>query len=70
MKLWRYQYPNNHSENIALDKNRNYWLQVVRGNLTIDDLNLSGCDALGIRQESALELATHSDVEFLLFDLA
>lgn len=70
MKLWRYQYPNNHSENIALDKNRNYWLQVVRGNLTINGLNLSGSDALGIRQESALELTTHSDVEFLLFDLA
>lgn len=69
MKLWRYQYPNNHSENITLDKNRNYWLQVVRGNLTINGLNLSGSDALGIRQESALELTAHNDVEFLLFDL-
>lgn len=69
MKLWRYQYPTEKSEQIALNPNRSYWLQVVKGNLSVNDVELSTSDALGIRQETALEIAAQDDVEFLLFDL-
>lgn len=69
MKLWRYQYPTAKSEQLALEPNRSYWLQVVKGNLNINGVELSTSDALGIRQEKALEINTQDDVEFLLFDL-
>ncbi|AWW34005.1 pirin family protein [Mannheimia varigena] len=69
MKLWRYQYPTEKSEQIALNPNRSYWLQVVKGNLSVNGVELSTSDALGIRQETALEIAAQGDVEFLLFDL-
>lgn len=69
MKLWRYQYPTAKSEQFALDSNRSYWLQVVRGNLNVNGVELSTSDALGIRQEDLLEINAQDDVEFLLFDL-
>lgn len=69
MKLWRYQYPAAKTEQITLDSNRNYWLQVVRGNLTVNGIELTTSDALGIRQEDLLEINAQDDVEFLLFDL-
>lgn len=69
MKLWRYQYPSAKSDSIALNSSRNYWLQVVKGNLSVNGVELSTSDALGIRQEKALEINTQDDVEFLLFDL-
>lgn len=69
MKLWRYQYPTTKTEQVTLDSNRSYWLQVVRGNLTVNGVELTTSDALGIRQENLLEINAQDDVEFLLFDL-
>ncbi|MEG9499489.1 pirin family protein [Mannheimia bovis] len=69
MKLWRYQYPTAKTEQVTLDSNRSYWLQVVRGNLTVNGVELATSDALGIRQEDLLEINAQDDVEFLLFDL-
>ncbi|MEG9533196.1 pirin family protein [Mannheimia indoligenes] len=69
MKLWRYQYPTTKTEQVTLDSNRCYWLQVVRGNLTVNGVELTTSDALGIRQEDLLEINAQDDVEFLLFDL-
>lgn len=69
MKLWRYQYPTTKTEQVTLNRNRSYWLQVVRGNLTVNGVELTTSDALGIRQEDLLDINTQDDVEFLLFDL-
>lgn len=69
MKLWRYQYGVNKQEQIALYTNRSYWLQVVKGSLTVNDIELGSSDALGIRQEQLLDIQTYTDVEFLLFEL-
>lgn len=69
MKLWRYQYTTAKPESITLNQNRRYWLQVVKGNLTINGIALHRSDALGISGEDALEIQTENDVEFLLFDL-
>ncbi|QNS15428.1 pirin family protein [Mannheimia bovis] len=69
MKLWRYQYPTTKTEQVTLNRNRSYWLQVVRGNLTVNGVELTTSDALGIRQEDLLEINAQDDVEFLLFDL-
>lgn len=69
MKLWRYQYCDNTSENLNLDSKRNYWLQVVKGSLSVNGIALHDSDALAIRQEDSLKIVTQSEVEFLLFDL-
>lgn len=69
MKLWRHQYPANHSERLDLAPTRSYWLQVVKGELTLNGETLTTSDALAVRSETLLELKTNSEVEFLLFDL-
>ncbi|QIW15365.1 quercetin 2,3-dioxygenase [Pasteurellaceae bacterium RH1A] len=69
MKLWRYQFSTAQNQTLALAPNRRYWLQMVKGELTVNGQPLEAGDALGIRQESLLELATQGSVEFLLFDL-
>ncbi|MFL1707514.1 pirin family protein [Campylobacter sp. MOP7] len=69
MKLFRYQYKANSTEEIKLDANRKYWLQVVKGELSVNDTKLKTSDALAITEESALHIDTFSEVEFLLFDL-
>lgn len=69
MQLWRYQYKAEQAVEIALDSARNYWLQVVKGDLTVNGVALSTSDAVGIRAEELANIETSSDVEFLLFDL-
>ena len=69
MRLWRYQLSAGKNEQVSLDANRSYWLQVVKGNLKVNDIALSTSDALGIRKEDVINLVTETDVEFLLFDL-
>ncbi|WGE81075.1 pirin family protein [Actinobacillus equuli subsp. haemolyticus] len=69
MKLWRYQYAATKNAQIELDSNRSYWLQVVKGQLSVNGTPLETSDALGIRAEQLLTIQTDSDVEFLLFDL-
>lgn len=69
MKLWRYQYPTAKTEQVTLNTNRSYWLQVVKGNVKVNGIELTTGDALGIRQEDLLEIHAQDNVEFLLFDL-
>lgn len=69
MKLWRYQYPTAKTEQVTLNTNRSYWLQVVKGNVKVNGIELTTSDALGIRQEDLLEIYAQNNVEFLLFDL-
>lgn len=53
----------------ALQSNRSAWLQVVKGNLELNNLPLSAGDGAGIRNEVILNFKTNSFCEFLLFDL-
>lgn len=69
MKLWRYQFSQKNSENLPLDLNRRYWLQVVKGSVSVSGNPLFEGDALGISQESALQIENNENCEFLLFDL-
>lgn len=70
MKLWRYQFKANHQEALALNAERNYWLQVVKGSFTLNGQTVETSDGVAISQETLASIETHSDVEFLLFDLA
>ncbi len=53
-----------------LDPKRSYWLHLVRGNLHVNGNELVVGDAMGLQQESLLQLRAKDKAEFLLFDLA
>lgn len=69
MKLWRYQFSQKTGEKLPLDPHRSYWLQMVKGEITVNGEKLSGADAVGIRAERELQIESGENVEFLLFDL-
>ena len=52
---------------IAAD--RNVWIQVVKGNVSINGIKATTSDGLAIRDEQALSIHADSDSEILLFDL-
>lgn len=70
MKLWRHQYHAGISSQLNLDSTRNYYLQVTKGSITINQTELSQGDGLAVKRESQLHFTTEKEVEFLLFDLA
>ncbi len=70
MKLWRHQYHAGISSQLNLDCTRNYYLQVTKGSITINQTELSLGDGLVVKRESQLHFTTEKEVEFLLFDLA
>ena len=69
MKLWRYQFAKNTSEIIGLDKNRNYWLQVVKGNFVVNGHAVMQGDGVAMSEEATLDIVVDNESEFLLFDL-
>ncbi|PJG84948.1 pirin family protein [Conservatibacter flavescens] len=71
MRLWRWQLSKDQSavKNIELSESRRYWLQVVKGSLSVNGIALTTSDALGISNETALDIQVSEDTEFLLFDL-
>jgi hypothetical protein len=54
----------------VLPRARHAWVQVVKGDLTVNGVQLSAGDGLGITEESSLELVASSGSEVLLFDLS
>ncbi|OOS01542.1 quercetin 2,3-dioxygenase [Canicola haemoglobinophilus] len=70
MKLWRYQLSAGNKTDIELDINRNYWLQVVKGNFSINGQSVETSDGIAISKETLASIEPSNDVEFLVFDLA
>lgn len=54
----------------TLDENRYAWLQVARGRVSLNEVELKQGDGAAVRRESALTIAAHDQAEVLLFDLA
>ena len=54
----------------AVRSNRNAWLQVARGKLTVGDQTLAAGDGLAATGEGELAITAVEDAEILLFDLA
>ena len=52
-----------------LDSNRSYYLYVVSGTSTVNDIPLVEGDGLSFTEESLLKIATTSETEIILFDL-
>lgn len=56
-----------HRYNIAA--NRNAWIQLAKGQISVNSINLDPGDGLAISDESNLLILASADAEFLLFDL-
>lgn len=69
MTLSRWVLKAGESDSIALDPSRRIWIQVVKGEVQVNDQTIAASDALAIWEESALALKASSDAEILLFDL-
>ena len=54
----------------ALGAKRNAWIQLARGSLRVNDVQLDAGDGLAVERETELTIQTAKDTEFLLFDLA
>jgi len=54
----------------TLDENRSAWLQVARGTILLNEMELKQGDGAAVRRESELTIAAHDQTEVLLFDLA
>ncbi|MBX9687628.1 MAG: pirin family protein [Candidatus Obscuribacterales bacterium] len=53
-----------------LDAGRKAWIQVVKGRISVNELQLSAGDGLSVTKSAGLVLTARSDSEFLLFDFA
>jgi len=56
-------------DNVAIDAGRRIWIQVVKGDVTVNGQAVTTSDALAIWDESALTIEASSAAEVLLFDL-
>jgi redox-sensitive bicupin YhaK (pirin superfamily) len=57
-------------ERLELRSGRHAWVQVIRGDVTVNGESLAAGDGAAISDEAAVELRAESDAEVLLFDLA
>ena len=55
--------------NYALNTQRHYYLYVVQGTLTVNDLELIEGDGLAFEQESAITIRQSNKAEVIVFDL-
>jgi redox-sensitive bicupin YhaK (pirin superfamily) len=55
--------------NFAIKKDRKVWLQVILGEILVNDLKLENGDAAAIEDEKEIKLSALKNCEFLLFDL-
>jgi len=54
---------------VAVEADRKIWIQVVKGDVTVNGENASRSDAFAIWDEAMLTIVANSDAEILLFDL-
>ncbi len=54
----------------ALGDNRHAWIQVARGNVKVNGLELNLGDGAAVSNERQVSIAANDEAEILLFDLA
>lgn len=69
MTLSRWVLAAGEQDNVAIDTGRRIWIQVVKGDVTVNGNAVTTSDALAIWDESALTIEASSAAEVLLFDL-
>ncbi|WP_432716486.1 pirin family protein [Pantoea agglomerans] len=69
MTLSRWVMTAGEQDKVAIDAGRRIWIQVVKGDVTVNGNAITTSDALAIWDESALTIEASSAAEVLLFDL-
>ncbi|WP_369789467.1 pirin family protein [Rouxiella sp. WC2420] len=69
MELSRWAFKAGEDGEYAIAENRQVWIQVVKGSLTVNGQAMTTSDAVAVWEESALALHADEDSEILLFDL-
>ncbi|CQR23168.1 qercetin 2%2C3-dioxygenase [Yersinia enterocolitica] len=69
MTLWRWALKREEQSIYQPQAERRIWIQVVRGNVSINGHRAGTSDALAIWDEAALSIHADEDSEILLFDL-
>ncbi|MGD9426257.1 pirin family protein [Pantoea sp. NSTU24] len=69
MTLSRWVLSAGEQDNVAIEAGRRIWIQVVKGDVTVNGHPVTTSDALAIWDESALTLEASAAAEVLLFDL-
>ncbi len=69
MTLSRWVLGAGEQDNVAIEPGRRIWIQVVKGNVSVNGNAVTTSDALAIWDESALALEASTAAEVLLFDL-
>ncbi|CAK9886575.1 MAG: Quercetin 2,3-dioxygenase [Candidatus Erwinia impunctatus] len=69
MTLSRWQITGQEAQQITLTSERNYWIQVVKGEVTINDIRVQAGDGIALSECDSLILAEGVASEVLLFDL-
>jgi len=69
MTLSRWVLAAGEQDNVAVEAGRRIWIQVVKGNVTVNGNAVTTSDALAIWDESVLTIEASTAAEVLLFDL-
>ena len=67
--LWLGKFDAGQTVSHALAPNRHAWIHVAEGEVTINGRRLTGGDAVGVSEETALEISAAKPSQVLLFDL-
>ena len=70
VKLYAGFYKEREKSTFEILKNRHAWVQVVKGEIKVNDQALAQGDGLGVSDISKLEIEAIKNSEFLIFDLA
>jgi quercetin 2,3-dioxygenase len=55
--------------NYIIADNRHIWIQIIAGEMTVNDITMNTGDGVAISEETQLSFAAIKNTEFLLFDL-
>ncbi|MTD37338.1 pirin family protein [Erwinia sp. CPCC 100877] len=69
MELWRWALNNGEESQLDVREGRHVWIQVVKGEVTVNGTKATTSDGLAIRDEKSLTIQASQDSEILLFDL-
>jgi redox-sensitive bicupin YhaK (pirin superfamily) len=69
MELWRWALNNEEESRFEVREGRHVWIQVVKGEVTVNGTKANTSDGLAIWDEQALSVQASQDSEILLFDL-
>lgn len=70
MQLWNWKLAKNEQQTYTLpEKYRHVWIQVVSGDITVNDIQATTSDGLAISEENQITIHANQAAEILLFEL-